>query len=213
MRSNVLVSLLHICSQRRSQIIKSYVNAIWISKILLLTIGLMFRFYVPLRGLLLPGTLGTIQKSSAIALVEFEGTNAVKPAKINSDQVKHGAVSHPQFKACRTRRTGIYFCFVSGLASVKIGIQSKLDLYSSQFSSPEPLPSIVKPFSRTPLSWRSFSRPQADGYLFLRNACISLVFPCFSRIFPQCDMFYMIYGYGSFFFLPKAPPAQIQAVR
>lgn len=56
----------------------------------------MFRFYVPLRGLLLPGTLGTIKKSCAIALVEFEGTNAVKPAKMNSDQVKHGAVSDPQ---------------------------------------------------------------------------------------------------------------------
>ena len=38
------------------------------------------------------GLLGTIKKSSARALIEFEGTNAVKPA----DQVKHGAVSDPQ---------------------------------------------------------------------------------------------------------------------
>ena len=78
-----------------------------------------------------------------------------------------------RFKACRTRRTGIYFCFVSGL----IGIQSKLDLYSNQFYSPEPLPSIVKPFSRTPLSWRS---PKASGRwlsLLLWDACVSFVFP------------------------------------
>ena len=33
-----------------------------------------------------------------------------------------------RFKACRIRRTGMYVCFVSGLGSVKIGIQSKLDL-------------------------------------------------------------------------------------
>lgn len=55
----------------------------------------MFRFYVPLRGLLLPVTLGTIKKSSALAQVEFEGTNAVKPTKMNSDQVNNDGESDP----------------------------------------------------------------------------------------------------------------------
>ena len=104
----------------------------------------------PLRGLSLPGTLGTVNKASGITLVEFEGTSAVKPAKSNSDRVKNDAVSdsHEIFITCRIRRKGI-FCGKTWFCQDR---DSNKIQFSNKVSSIEPLPSIFKPLSSTPLS-------------------------------------------------------------